>query len=212
MKKNLTELVFIIDGSGSMEAVTDDTIGGFNAMIEKQKGEEGEALVSTVIFNQDFKVVHDRADLAGVGRMTKKDYVACGSTALIDAIGRSVKHVSNIHKYIREEDVPAKTVFVITTDGMENASREYSSDDVKKMIKAKEETGWEFLFLGANIDSVETARALGIREDRAANYRATGRGERAKYSVMSDAIGCLRKCKTLEADWAAPLMEDEDAK
>ena len=210
MKKNLTELVFIIDGSGSMEAVTDDTIGGFNAMIEKQKGEEGEALVSTVIFNQDFKVVHDRVSLNEIGRMTRKDYVACGSTALIDAIGRSVKHVSNIHKYIREEDVPARTIFVITTDGMENASREYSSDEVRKMIKAREELGWEFLFLGANIDSAETARNLGIRGDRAANYRQTGRGERAKYAVMSDAIGCLRKCAPLEADWAAPLMQEEE--
>ena len=210
MKKNLTELVFIIDGSGSMEAVTDDTIGGFNAMIEKQKGEEGEALVSTVIFNQDFKVVHDRVSLTEIGRMTRKDYVACGSTALIDAIGRSVKHVSNIHKYIREEDVPARTIFVITTDGMENASREYSSDEVRKMIKAREELGWEFLFLGANIDSAETARNLGIREDRAANYRQTGRGERAKYAVLSDAIGCLRKCAPLEADWAAPLMQEEE--
>lgn len=210
MKKNLTELVFIIDGSGSMQGVTDDTIGGFNSMLEKQKGEEGEALVSTVIFNHDFKVVHDRVDLSQVENMTEKDYVPCGSTALVDAIGRSVKHISNVHKYIRQEDIPEKTIFVITTDGMENASREYSSDDVKKMIKAKEELGWEFLFLGANIDSVETARSLGIREERAANYMGGCAGEKRKFSVMSDVVFKLRRNEEPEADWAAPLMDAEE--
>ena len=210
MKKNLTELVFIIDGSGSMQGFTDDTIGGFNSMLEKQKGEEGEALVSTVIFNHDFKVVHDRVDLSQVENMTKKDYVPCGSTALVDAIGRSVKHISNVHKYIRQEDIPEKTIFVITTDGMENASREYSSDDVKKMIKAKEELGWEFLFLGANIDSVETARSLGIREERAANYMGGCAGEKRKFSVMSDVVFKLRRNEEPEADWAAPLMDAEE--
>lgn len=209
MKKGLTELVFIIDGSGSMLDLTADTIGGFNAMIGKQKDGEGEALVSTVIFNNEFKVVHDRMDLKEIEKMTEKDYVAYGSTALIDAIGRSVKHISTIHRYIREEDLPEKTVFVITTDGMENASRQYSSDEVKRMIRAKEEAGWEFLFLGANIDSVETARSLGIRENRAANYRATRAGEKAKYSVMSDVVLGMRAGKHINEDWAAPLDAEE---
>ena len=179
-------------------------------MISKQMDVEGEALVSTVIFNHEFKVVHDRVSLNSIGKMTKRDYVPNGSTALIDAIGRSIKHISTVHKYIREEDVPEKTIFVITTDGMENSSQQYSSDEVKKMVSAREEAGWEFLFLGANIDSVETAKNLGIRENRAANYRPTSTGERKKYSVLGDAICSFRSNSVINENWSAPLNSKED--
>ena len=159
-----TELVFILDRSGSMAGLESDTIGGFNAMLKKQRGVEGECLVSTVLFDHTFKVLHDRVPLAEVRDLTDKDYEVGGTTALLDAIGRSIHHIGNIHKYARKEDVPAHTMFIITTDGMENASRQYSSAEVKKMISRQEEKyGWEFLFVGANIDAVETAGHIGIR-------------------------------------------------
>ena len=150
MNKNLTELVFILDRSGSMSGLEDDTIGGFNSFIEKQKGIDGECLVSTVLFNQTSKVIYDRVSLQDIRKMTRDDYLPSGCTALIDAMGDAIHHIRNVHKYIREEDVPEKTIFVIITDGMENASKRYSSDDVKKMVSQQKEAGWEFLFLGAN--------------------------------------------------------------
>ena len=171
MRKNLTEIVFILDRSGSMSGLETDTIGGFNSMIEKQKKENGEALISTVLFDNVSEVIHDRVPVQKVEPMTDRDYSVRGCTALLDAIGGAIHHIGNVHKYARKEDVPEHTLFVITTDGMENTSRRYDSEKVKKMIeRQKEKYGWEFLFLGANIDAVETAKHFGIGADRAVNY------------------------------------------
>ena len=168
---DVTELIFILDRSGSMGGLEEDTIGGFNSMIEKQKKQAGECLVSTVLFDHEISTLHDRVPLADIPPMTEDDYVVRGCTALIDAIGLTVSHIEQVHRYIRKEDVPAHTMFVITTDGMENASKEYSSDKVKRMIEDKKKDGWEFLFIGANIDAVETAKHFGISEDRAVNRK-----------------------------------------
>lgn len=177
MKNNITELVFILDRSGSMAGLESDTIGGFNSMIEKQKKQEGDCYVSTVLFDGVSEVLHDRIKLCDVPKMTENDYTVRGCTALIDAIGGAIKHIGNIHKYARPEDVPENTMFVITTDGQENASHTYSSEKVKKMIEhQKEKYGWEFLFIGANIDAVETAARYGIGKDRAVNYNADSKG------------------------------------
>ena len=183
---NDTELVFIIDRSGSMACFVDDTVGGFNSMIEKQKKEDGKVYVSTVLFNTYREVIHDRIDINEVKPMTENDYSPCGCTALLDAIGHSIRHISNIHKYARREDVPKNTIFVITTDGMENSSHRYDSDKIKEMIKEyTEERGWEFIFVAANIDAVETAKNIGIRKERAANYRQNKRGIEDSYDAMS---------------------------
>ena len=208
MKKNLTEMVFIIDRSGSMEGLESDTIGGFNSMIEKQKRTDGEAYVSTVLFSNESEVIHDRIALENVPKMTKDDYTVGGCTALIDAIGGAVKHISNIHKYVREEDVPEHTIFVITTDGLENASRKYSSREVKKMIESKKEEGWEFIFIGANIDAVETAKSFGISEDRAVNYNADEMGTQVLFRNISNAVAGVRESRPLEPDWAREITDD----
>ncbi|MCD7823345.1 MAG: hypothetical protein LUG86_04930 [Oscillospiraceae bacterium] len=208
MRKNLTEIVFILDRSGSMRGLEDDTIGGFNSMIDKQKKEEGEALISTVLFDHKSEVIHDRVSISDIQPMTRDDYYVRGCTALLDAIGDAIHHISNIHKYAREEDVPEHTMFVITTDGMENASRRYDSDQVKKMIEQKKESGWEFLFLGANIDAVETARRFGIDEDRAVNYHSDHKGTQLNYEVLSDAISCVRASATLGSGWKDRIEED----
>ena len=182
MKKNLTEMVFILDRSGSMSGLEADTIGGFNGMIERQKKEEGEALVSTVLFSNESKVIHDRVALDKIEPLTDKQYYVGGCTALIDAIGGAIHHIGNVHKYARDEDRPERTIFVITTDGMENASHRYTSDQVKAMVeRQKEKYGWEFLFLGANIDAVETAARIGIRRDRAVNYNCDPIGQARVY-------------------------------
>lgn len=210
MKKDLTEIVFILDRSGSMGGLETDTIGGFNAMIEKQKKEPGEALVSTVLFDDRTEVIHDRIPLDKIEPLTDKQYWVRGCTALIDAIGGAIHHVSNVHKYIREEDVPEHTVFIITTDGMENASRKYSSDEVKRMISQKKEAGWEFLFLGANIDAVETAKHFGISEDRAVTFKSDRKGTRMNYAAMGKALHCVRCDEELTADWKADIEKRED--
>ena len=209
MKNNITELVFILDRSGSMAGLESDTIGGFNAMIEKQKKQEGECYVSTVLFDNDSRVIHDRLRLADVPKMTDRDYTVRGCTALIDAIGGAIHHIGNVHKYARAEDVPEHTVFVITTDGQENASMHYTSEKVRSMIeRQKKEYGWEFLFLGANIDAVETAARFGICEDRAVNYHSDKKGTRLNYDVMSDAIGSVRASRPLTADWKHKIDAD----
>ena len=209
MKKNLTEMVFILDRSGSMQGLEGDTIGGFNAMLEKQKLEEGEAFVSTVLFDDESSVLHDRVDIQKVAPMTHRDYFVGGCTALLDAVGEAIRHIANVHKYAREEDVPEKTVFVITTDGMENASRKYTYEKVKKMISLQQEKyGWEFLFLGANIDAAREAARFGIREDRAANYHADSKGTAVIYEAMSDAVGCVRACRPMPADWKKKVDAD----
>lgn len=209
MKKNLTEIVFILDRSGSMSGLEKDTIGGFNAMIEKQKKAEGEALISTVLFNHESEVIHDRVGVQTIQSMTDKDYMVGGCTALLDAIGQAIHHIGNVHKYARDEDVPEHTIFVITTDGMENASQRYSSNKVKQMIeRQKEKHGWEFLFLGANIDAVETARGFGIAQDRAVNYHADSVGTQLNYQVVSDAICAVRSSAPLDADWKKRIDEN----
>ena len=209
MGNNITELVFILDRSGSMSGLEGDTIGGFNAMIAKQKREPGECLVSTVLFDNDSTVLHDRLPLAEVPEMTEKDYSVRGCTALLDALGGAIRHIGNIHKYARREDVPEHTVFVITTDGMENASRRYGAEKVKQMIeRQREKYGWEVLFLAANIDAVQTAARYGIGSDRAVNYNADGKGTELVYEAVSHAVGSVRRRKALDAEWARPVSED----
>ena len=208
-KNNITELVFILDRSGSMSGLEGDTIGGFNSLIEKQKKEDGVCYVSTVLFSDESKVIHDRIPLSKVEKMTEKQYFVAGCTALIDAIGGAIEHIGNIHKYAREEDVPEHTLFVIMTDGYENASRRYSSDEVKRMIeRRKEKDGWEFLFIGANIDAVETARHYGISDDRAVNYHADGAGTKVAYDAVERSVGSIRKNKKISADWSAEIDAD----
>ena len=208
-KNNVTELVFILDRSGSMAGLESDTVGGFNAMIEKQKKEEGSCFVSTVLFDDQSQVLHDRIPLEKVPKMTEKEYFVRGCTALIDAIGGAIHHIGIVHKYARDEDVPAKTLFVITTDGMENASRRYNAEDVRKMIQSKKEKyGWEFLFIGANIDAVETASHFGINKDRAVNYTHDSVGTHVLYDTVSEAICCARSSGSISSDWGKSIDED----
>ena len=209
-KKNdgLTELVFILDRSGSMGGLEEDTIGGFNSLIEKQKKQEGECLVTTVIFDHEIETIHDRIKLADVPVMTDKEYTVRGSTALIDAIGKTVEHIADIHRYARPEDVPGRVMFVITTDGMENSSHMYSSDKVKKMIENKKKDGWEFLFIGANIDSVETAKHFGISEERAVNYHADKKGTSKLFKAVGEAVCCMRASAPMSSVWREELDED----
>lgn len=209
MKKNLTELVFILDRSGSMSGLERDTIGGFNAMIEKQKKQDGECVVSTVLFNNDSQVIHDRVPIDKIEPMTERDYYVSGGTALIDAIGGAIHHVGNVHKYARKEDVPENTIFIITTDGYENASYRYSSDKVKRMIEhEKEKYGWEFLFIGANIDAVETAKHYGINQDRAVNYHADAQGTDIVYATVSQAVCNVRMNKCMAENWSEDIDND----
>ncbi len=213
MKKNLTELVFILDRSGSMSGLERDAIGGFNSMIEKQKKADGEAIVSTVLFDDECVVLHDRTDVKNVAPLTDREYYARGCTALLDAVGGAIRRVGDAQRDAREEDVPEHTLFVITTDGMENASRHYSAAEVKQMIeRRKSERGWEFLFLGANIDAAETARGFGIAEDRAANYHSDSAGTRLNYEVLSDAILDVREKGSISAAWKAGIDRDYRAR
>lgn len=212
MGNNITELVFILDRSGSMGGLESDTIGGFNALIEKQKKQDGKCYVSTILFDNVSEVLHDRVELSEVRKMTDDDYIVRGCTALIDAIGGAIKHISKVHKYIRPEDVPEHVMFVITTDGLENASRKYSSKEVKKMVNKKKKSGWEFLFIGANIDSVETAGNFGIDADRAVNYHADKRGTKVLYETVSKAVGCMRACAPIQEDWCAEINEDYNSR
>jgi len=209
MKKNLTELVFILDRSGSMAGLEKDTIGGFNAMIEKQRAEPGEAIISTVLFDNHSEVIHDRAALREVPKLTEREYYVRGCTALLDAVGGAIHHIGNVHKYAREEDRPEKTLFVITTDGMENASRRYSYGQVKEMItRQKEKYGWEFLFLGANIDAAREAARFGIDADRAANYHADAKGTAVIYETVSETVCNFRASQPMAADWKQHIDED----
>lgn len=209
MKEKMTELVFILDRSGSMHHLTEDTIGGFNSLIEKQRSEEGECLVSAVLFNGESKVLYDRVPLEKIPEMTKSDYSASGNTALIDAIGGAIHHIGNVHKYARREDVPQNTLFVIITDGMENASRVYSSDKVRKMIeRQKNKYGWEFLFIGANIDAVETAKRFGISKDRAVDYIADSEGTDITYGAVCSAVSMMRSDSKLNSSWSEEISND----
>ena len=199
MRKGLTEVVFILDRSGSMGGLESDTIGGFNSLINKQRKEEGEALISVVLFDDVTEVLYDRVEVQKVETMTDKQYYARGCTALLDAVGGAVKHISRVHKYIREEDRPEKTLFVITTDGMENASRKYSYQKVKELIRKREKDGWEFLFLGANIDAAAEAGKMGIRAGRALNYHADSAGTAANFAAVHETVRAYRACETVDA-------------
>ena len=199
MKKGLTELVMILDRSGSMGGLEADTIGGFNGMIEKQKREDGEAYVSVVLFDDVSEVIYDRVNIHKVEPMTDRQYYVRGCTALLDAVGRAIHHIGIVHRYARTEDVPEKTLFIITTDGMENASREYSYERVRHMIeKQKEKYGWEFIFLGANIDAAREAERFGIHRSRAVRYENDCIGTRINYSVMSDVVSRARSAESVD--------------
>ena len=205
----MTELVFILDRSGSMGGLEQDTIGGFNSMLRKQKKQPGEALVSTVLFNNHSVVVHDRVPLEQVQPMTEEEYCVGGTTALLDAVGGAIKHIGMVHKYARPEDRPEKTLFVITTDGMENASHKYTYEKVRQMIAhEKEKHGWEFLFLGANIDAAKEAQRFGIEADRAADYHCDGAGTALNYEVIGDVVANVRACRPVDRNWKARIDAD----
>ena len=209
MKKNLTELVFILDRSGSMHGMEGDTIGGFNAMIEKQKALEGSAYVSTILFDHESVVLHDRVALNAIPKLTEKEYYVRGCTALLDAVGGAIHHIGNVHKYAREEDRPEKTLFVITTDGMENASHQYSYDRLKAMIqRQKEKYGWEFIFLGANIDAAKEAARFGIDKEQAVDYHADSQGTRVIYEAVNQAVCSVRACRPMSRQWRKDIDAD----
>ena len=205
----MTELVFILDRSGSMSGLEADTIGGFNSMIEKQKKEKGEAVVSTVLFDTECTVIHDRLPLGQVPRMSEEEYFTRGCTALLDAVGGAIHHIRNVHKYARKEDIPEKTLFVITTDGYENASKRYDYDKVRNMIEQqKEKAGWEFLFLGANIDAAAEAKRFGISSDRAVTYKCDSAGTALNFEVIHEAVCCTRACTPISDNWKQRIDED----
>lgn len=209
MKKNATELVFILDRSGSMSGLEADTIGGFNSMIEKQKLEPGEAVVTTILFDHMVETLHDRADIQKIQSMTNKDYYVQGSTALLDAVGSTIQHISHVHTVMGEDNVPEHFMVVITTDGMENSSKEFSAEAVKRLIQEKKEkNNWEFLFLGANIDAVKAAGHIGISADRAVNYHPDPMGTALNYNVVSETVSTMRQGKGVGANWKQRIDAD----
>lgn len=213
MKEGLTEIVFILDKSGSMGGLEKDTIGGYNAFIEKQKNADGEAFISTVFFSNESKVIHDRLPIDRIEPMDESQYFVGGSTALLDAIGGAIKHIGNVHKYAREEDVPEKTIVIITTDGMENSSRKYDYKKIKEMIERQQEKyNWEFLFLGANIDVIKEASKIGIRKERAVRYECDEKGTRLNFATLGSAMCKVRSGKVLEDNWCADIVEYENSK
>jgi len=216
MKKGLTEVVFILDRSGSMSGLESDTIGGFNSMLKKQKKEAGQAYISTILFDDSCEVLHDRVPVNQVEPINENQYYVRGCTALLDAVGGAIKHIINVHKYAREEDRPEKTVFIITTDGMENSSRKYSYEKIKKMIeKEQKKYGWKFIFIGANIDSIAEAGRFGIKASRAVNYVHDNKGTEMVYTAMSNAISAVRCAPAAcmasamdDSDWAEEINRD----
>jgi uncharacterized protein YegL len=209
MSTNLTELVFILDKSGSMAGLESDTVGGFNAMLSKQQAELGEAIVTTVLFDDHYELLHDRVSIRGLRPITEKEYFVGGCTALLDAIGKTIHKIGNAHRYTAEEQRPKKVMFVITTDGMENASREYTYAKVKEMVeRQKEKYGWEFIFLGANIDALSTAARFGISADRAANYNADGKGMRLNYEAVSHVVSEIRASREIADNWKEEINKD----
>lgn len=209
MKKGLTELIFILDRSGSMSGLGSDTIGGYNAMLEKQKKEPGEAVITTVLFDDRYELLHDRINIRGIEPITEKEYYVRGTTALLDAVGRTISKIVNVQKHTVEDERAENVMFVITTDGMENASREYSYEKIRRMIEhQKSKYGWEFIFLGANIDAVDTAERFGIGQDRAVNYNADSEGTLLNYEVISETVSNLRACREISEDWKDRIEED----
>lgn len=213
MKKGLTEIIFILDRSGSMAGLEGDTIGGYNSMLDKQKKEEGEALVSTVLFDDRSEVLHDRVSLEKMEHITEREYYVRGCTALLDAVGGAIKHIATVHKYAREEDRPEKTLFIITTDGLENSSRHYGYEKVREMVEhQKEKYGWEFLFLGANIDAIQVAGRFGIQEDHAVNFECDSAGTRLNYDILSRAVSSVRAnaclAEAVPACWKEEIEKD----
>lgn len=209
MKKGLAELVFILDRSGSMSGLESDTIGGYNAMLEKQKKESGEAVITTVLFDDKYELLHDRINLRGIDPITDKEYFVRGSTALLDAVGKTINKIGNVQKHTTEDERAEHVMFVITTDGMENASREFSYEKVRRMIEhQKSKYGWEFIFLGANIDAVAAAERFGIDKDRAANYNADSEGTLLNYEVISETVSCMRASHAISEDWKERIDED----
>lgn len=209
MKTNITELVFILDKSGSMSGLESDTIGGFNAMVRKQQKEPGDAIVTTVLFDDNYELLHDRINIKGIRPITEKEYYVGGCTALLDAIGKTIHKISNVQKHTGKEQRADKVVLVITTDGMENASREYTAESIKKMIeRQKEKYDWEFIFLGANIDAIATAAKVGISADRAANYHADGEGTRLNYEAVSHVVSEIRANRPVADNWKAEIDAD----
>ncbi|MFD1780640.1 hypothetical protein ACFSFW_18395 [Fredinandcohnia salidurans] len=204
-----TELVFILDKSGSMAGLEADTIGGYNSMLKKQKKAEGEAFVTTVLFNHDYELLHDRINVKGISSITEKDYEVSGTTALLDAIGFTIQKINNVQKHTSKNERAEKVLFVITTDGMENASREFTADKIKKMVQyQKEKYGWEFMFLGANIDAVSTAAQFGIDEDYAVDYHADEQGTQLNYQMVSEAVTNLRSGKKIDRSWKEEIERD----
>ena len=210
MKKGLTEMLFILDRSGSMSGLETETIGGFNSLIEKQKNVEGNAIVNTVLFDGEMNVIHNRVPLENVKPLTEKEYYARGCTALLDAVAKSVKHVRRVQKGLTEDEKPEHTIVVITTDGEENSSREYSLEKVKRLVKRMQEKhNWEFMFLGANIDAISAAGRIGISASRAVRYKSDKRGTALNYKVVGEAMACMRSCREKIADdWKAEIEED----
>lgn len=206
-KENLTELVFLLDGSGSMHGLEADTIGGFNSLLDKQRGESGKAFVSTIVFNTEFRTVHDRLDISRVPALTQREYSALGGTALYDALGDAIERISLIHKYARPADVPNRTLFVITTDGMENASRRFTGEKLRALVEEKKKLGWEFLFLGANIDAAMEASKIGIGEARAVNFVSDREGTRLNYEVVCETVSDMRNARPIANDWARRIDE-----
>lgn len=208
---NVTEIIFILDKSGSMAGLEKDTIGGFNSMLAKHKNGENAAYVSTVLFSTESEVIHDRLPIAEIPELTDKEYSVGGGTALLDAMGDAIKHIKNIHKYARPEDVPAKTIFVITTDGEENSSHKYDHDDIKKLVEEQKEKGWDFVFMGANIDSFGIASHLGISKNRTVNYHNDSQGTRARFASMENFFGaamCAKSMNDVGDEWREAVDND----
>ncbi len=209
MKEDRTELVFILDRSGSMSGLESDTIGGFNAMLAKQKQEPGDAIVTTVLFDDQYELLHDRIPIRGVSPITEREYHVRGTTALLDAVGKTIHKIGNVQKNTREDERASKVLFVITTDGLENASREYSVLKVREMIqRQKSKYHWEFIFLGANIDAVATAGQFGIHRDRAVNYHADTIGMNLNYEAVNLAVSRVRSGENLDSTWKQALERD----
>jgi len=209
MKNNLTELVFILDKSGSMAGLETDTIGGFNTLLAKQKKEKGEAVITTVLFDNNYEILHDRKDIRQVDPITDKEYFVAGSTALLDALGRTINRIGKAISEMREQDRPGKVMVVIITDGMENASREFKYSQIKHMIEHQQtKYAWEFIFLGANIDAVAAAEQVGIRADRSATYNADEQGTRLNYETVCCAVSEFRSGKEIDQTWKAKIDED----